>query len=80
MDDNLKVLQPGYGPFDTKSRGSLLSISYHYFILSIYGKYSQINLGVCAIIPVASKTINMKVMTETMPIKILINVAHINPQ
>ena len=69
MDDNLKVLQPGHEPFDTKSRGILLSISYHYFTLWIYGKYSQINLGVCAIIPVAPKTINMKVMTETMPIK-----------
>lgn len=79
MDDNLKVLKPGHEPFDTKSKGIILSISYHYFILWIYGEYSQINLGVCAITPVTPKTINMKVMTEKMPIKTLINVSHINP-
>lgn len=34
----------------------------------------------CAIIPVVPKIINMKVTTENLPIKILINVSQINPQ
>lgn len=49
-------------------------------MLLIHGEYSWINLGVYTIKHVASKTVNMKVLAEKIPIKILINISHINLQ
>lgn len=47
-------------------------------MLLIHGEYSWINLGVYTIKHVTSKTVNMKALAEKLPIKILINISHIN--